>query len=77
VEKKEIFWDKFWQFSNIIGEKKGDIFQDSKNFIDTKFFESSSLNYAENCLQNNNNDDAIIFYNEQKDSRRVSWNNYN
>ena len=74
VQKKEIFWDKFWQFSNIIGEKKEDIFQDSKNFIDTKFFESSLLNYSENCLQNSNDDDAIIFYNEQKSSRRVSWN---
>ena len=73
VEKKEIFWDKFWEFSNIIGRKKGDVFQDSKNFIDTKFFEKSLLNYSENCLQNYNHEDAIIFYNEQKDSRRVSW----
>ena len=73
VGEKEIFWDKFWQFSGIIGEKKGDIFKDSKNFIDTKFFESSLLNYSENCLQKNNDDDAIIFYNEQKNSRRVSW----
>ena len=73
VKKKDIFWDKFWQFSNIIGEKKGDIFKDSKNFIDTKFFEKSSLNYTENCLQNYNQNDAIIFYNEQRDSRRVSW----
>ena len=21
IEKKEIFWDKFWQFTNIIGER--------------------------------------------------------
>ena len=73
VEKKEIFWDKVWEFTNITGEKKGEIFNDSKNFIDTKFFETSLLNYAENCLQKNNDEDAIIFYNEQKDSRRVSW----
>ena len=73
VEKKEVFWDKFWQFSNIIGVKKNDIFKDSKNFIDTKFFESSLLNYSENCLQKHNDEDAIIFYNEQKESRRVSW----
>ena len=64
--KKEIFWDKFWEFTNIIGEKKGKIFKDSKNFIETKFFEKSHLNYTENCLQLNNDDEAIIFYNEQK-----------
>ena len=23
VEKKEIFWDKVWEFTNITGEKKG------------------------------------------------------
>jgi len=73
VEKKEIFWDKVWEFTNITGEKKGEIFKDSKNFIDSKFFETSLLNYAENCLQKNSDEDAIIFYNEQRDSRRVSW----
>ena len=73
IEKKEIFWDKIWQFTNIIGEKKNIIFRDSANFIETKFFETSLLNYTENCLQKNNDDDAIIFYNEQKISKRVSW----
>ena len=69
VEKKEIFWDKFWQFSNIIGKKNNNIFKNSEHFIDTKFFETSLLNYAENCLQINNDEDAIIFYNEQGESR--------
>ncbi|MDC0233242.1 acetoacetate--CoA ligase [Pelagibacteraceae bacterium] len=73
IEKKEIFWDRFWHFTNIIGEKKDIIFRDSEKFIETKFFENSFLNYAENCLQNDNKDDAIIFYNEQKKSKRVSW----
>ena len=73
IEKKEVFWDKVWQFTNIIGEKKDIIFKDSEHFINTKFFEKSSLNYAENCLQKENNEDAIIFFNEQKKSKKVSW----
>ena len=73
IEKKEIFWDQVWNFTNIIGKKQEDIFKDSKHFIDTKFFEKSLLNYAENCLQKNNDEDAIIFYNEQRQSRRISW----
>ena len=28
VEKKEIFWDKVWEFTNITGEKKGEVFKD-------------------------------------------------
>jgi len=73
IDFKEIFWDKVWDFTNIIGEKKEEIFKDSQNFIDAKFFDNSSLNYTENCLQKNSDDDAIIFYNEQKHSRRISW----
>ncbi|MDC0058024.1 acetoacetate--CoA ligase [Pelagibacteraceae bacterium] len=73
IEKKEIFWNKFWEFSNIIGEKKDKIFQESNNFIETKFFENSLLNYSENCLQLESDEDAIIFYNEQKNLKRVSW----
>ena len=73
IEKKEIFWDKFWSFTGIKGNKKDDIFIDSKHFIETKFFNSSKLNYAENCLQKDTNDDAIIFYNEQRFSKKISW----
>ena len=73
IEKKEIFWSKFWEFSNIIGEKQGIIFKDSENFIETKFFENSNLNYTENCLQLNTNDEAIIYYNEQKHLKKITW----
>lgn len=73
IDNKEIFWDKFWSFTDIQGDKKNDIFTDSTHFIETKFFNSSKLNYAENCLQKDTDDDAIIFYNEQKLSKRISW----
>ncbi len=73
IQKKDIFWDKFWSFTNIKGEKKDEIFTEAKNFIETQFFKSSKLNYAENCLEENTKDDAIIFYNEQRQSKRISW----
>ena len=73
IKHKEVFWEKFWSFTDIQGEKKDDIFIDSKHFIETKFFNSSKLNYTENCLQKDTSDEAIIFYNEQKHSKRISW----
>ena len=73
IEHKEIFWDKFWSFTGILGDKNHEIFTDSEHFVNTKFFNSSKLNYAENCLQQDTNDDAIIFYNEQRNTRRRSW----
>ena len=75
IKYKEIFWDKFWSFTDIQGDKKHDIFIDSKHFIETKFFNSSKLNYAENCLQKDTNDEAIIFYNEQRYSKKIAGNN--
>ena len=44
VNNKEEFWDKVWDFTKIIGKKKGDIFKDAKNFIESSFFNDSSLN---------------------------------
>ena len=38
VRKKEIFWDNVWDFTNIIGEKKGIIFKDSKILLKQNFF---------------------------------------
>ena len=73
VEKKEIFWDNVWEFTQIIGQKKEKVFKESKRFIDSRFFDQSTLNYAENCLQKNDRNSAIIFYNEQKKQREVSW----
>ena len=61
IEHKEIFWDKFWSFTDIEGDKKDDIFIDSKHFVDTKFFNSSTLNYAEN-----------LFDEVKEDQRKIS-----
>ena len=69
IEHKEIFWDKVWSFTNIQGDKSDEIFKDSEHFINTKFFNTSKLNYAENCLHKDTNDDAIIFYNEWYNER--------
>ena len=73
VSNKEEFWDNIWDFTKIIGDKKGDIFKEGKNFIESIFFNDSSLNYAENCLQEKDNHEAIIFYNEQKQNKKISW----
>ena len=73
IENKNNFWDKIWNFTNICGLKKGQIYETSNEFINEKFFNDSYLNYTENCLLKNDDTDAIIFYNEKKLSRRLSW----
>ena len=73
VKNKEEFWNNIWNFTKIIGEKKGKAIEINKNFLKTKFFNKSKLNYAENCLSKKDLSDAIIFYSENKKNRRYSW----
>ncbi len=73
VKNKDSFWSEVWNFTNIIGTKKGKAFKFDKDFIKAKFFEYSELNYAENCLIKNDDSDAIISYLENNTKKVYSW----
>ncbi len=73
IEKKDEFWKEIWKFTKIVGDLRGKIYSPNKDFIKTKFFEESKLNYAENCLLKNDNNEAIIFYSENNSRRSITW----
>jgi len=73
ILKKDKFWSSVWDFSEIKGIKKQPIVEFEEDFIKTKFFKNCKLNFVENIIQKNNDDDAIVFYSEKKISKRVSW----
>ena len=73
IQNKEQFWDAVWDFTKIIGNKKGMKIKNSNDFINSIFFEEYELNFAENCLIKNDDSDAIIFYSEQQKKRIYSW----
>ena len=77
ISKKKEFWSSFWDFSEIIGEKKKPIIEKENDFINSKFFKNCQLNFVENILQKNDNNDAIVFYSEQKIRRSLSWKHLN
>ena len=77
VKEKDNFWSAIWDFTKIIGFKKGKIFKDNEEFIKAKFFDDSELNYAENCLIKNDESDAIISYNENQIRKTYSWKKLN
>ena len=77
IQNKDNFWNEIWNFTNIVGLKKGRIFKNDKEFIKTKFFDDSKLNYAENCLIKNDETDAIISYNENQTKKMYSWKKLN
>ena len=46
VANPEIFWSKFWDYSEIIGDKGKVIIKKNKIFNKTKFFPNSKINYS-------------------------------
>ena len=77
VKEKDNFWSEIWDFTKIIGSKKGEVFKNDNEFIKAKFFDDSELNYAENCLMKNDESDAIISYNENQTKKTYSWKKLN
>ncbi len=75
VKNPEEFWSKFWDYSNIIGDKGSEIIKKNKIFNQSKFFPDSKLNYAENILKKKSNDIAINFLSEKGSEEYISWNN--
>ena len=75
IENKSQFWKQIWKFTKIKGELKGYIYKSNKNFIKSKFFTDSKLNYTQNCLSKNDDTEAIIFYSENNIRKSISWKN--
>ena len=72
-ENMEDFWSSLWDFCGIIGEKGDKVINNAEKIQNRRFFPNSSLNFAENCIKNRDNSDAIVFWGEDKVKRRLSW----
>ncbi len=73
ITNKKEFWKAIWKFTNIKGILKNPIIKNEKNFIKSEFFKNCKLNFAENLIQKNNNEKAIVFYSEKGTKRIITW----
>ncbi|MEM9469946.1 MAG: acetoacetate--CoA ligase [Pseudomonadota bacterium] len=73
VDQMEVFWDEFWHWADIQGEKSDVILRDPDLMTGSQFFPNGTLNYAENCLRKRDDKPAIIFRNELGDERTLSY----
>ena len=73
INHKDLFWKSIWDFTKIKGFYKDPVVEDEKNFINSKFFNNSELNYTNNLIYRNDNNDAIVFNSEKKISRKITW----
>ena len=85
VDQPEMFWSTLWNFCGAIGAKGGEILVDrSQSARDTapgvagdimpgaRWFPEARLNYAENLLKYRGEDEAVVFWGEDKVRRRLS-----
>ncbi len=69
------FWETVWDFTGVIASKKGDrILLDPKNTEHAEFFPDAQLNFAENLLRTRNDEEAIVFWCEDKIKRSMTHN---
>ena len=62
ITNPDEFWSKFWDYSQILGDKGSVIIKRDKTFNQSRFFPDSKLNYAENILKKRSNKIAINFF---------------
>ncbi len=74
ITNPDEFWSKFWDYSQILGDKGSVIIKRDKTFNKSRFFPDSKLNYAENILKKRSNKIAINFLSEKGFEEFISWN---
>ncbi|HPT56100.1 MAG TPA: acetoacetate--CoA ligase, partial [Casimicrobium sp.] len=72
IANKETFWREAWNFCGVVGEQGERVLVDGHLMPGAQWFPDARLNYAENLLQKRGGGDALVFWNEQGDRRRLS-----
>jgi acetoacetyl-CoA synthetase len=67
------FWSKIWDFCGMIGDKGEAVHDPSKNIREDYFFPDSKINFCENLLRQDNDNLAMIFWNERRERRTVTF----
>jgi acetoacetyl-CoA synthetase len=73
LANKEIFWREVWNFCGVIGEQGARGIVDGHLMPGANWFPDASLNFAENFLKKRGGDDALVFWSESGERRRLSW----
>ena len=64
VEYPELFWDSIWRWHSVLGNKGNKILINKDKLPGAKFFPDATLNFAENLLQNADDQLALSSHHE-------------
>jgi acetoacetyl-CoA synthetase len=74
IDQPENFWKSVWAFCEVLGQASPVVLENKENLLESRFFPSATLNYAENLLRRTGDDAAIICWKEGAERRQLSWN---
>jgi acetoacetyl-CoA synthetase len=77
IDDRAGFWSLIWDFCGVVGEKGETPLLDGDEMPGARFFPDAALNFAENLLRRDDDDDAIVFRGEEGETRRTSWRGLN
>ncbi|MDH5266032.1 MAG: acetoacetate--CoA ligase, partial [Betaproteobacteria bacterium] len=72
IDDREAFWNLVWDFCNVAGTKGARTLVDGERMPGARFFPEGRLNFAQNLLRGRGDEDAIVFWGEDKIRRRLS-----
>ncbi|MEO8127479.1 MAG: acetyl-coenzyme A synthetase N-terminal domain-containing protein, partial [Bryobacteraceae bacterium] len=72
IQNPEAFWRSVWEFCGVIGDQGGVALLDEEKMPGARWFPEARLNFAENLLRVRDQSDALVFWGEDKVTRRLS-----
>ena len=72
VTLPEQFWSAIWGFCGVIGESGERVLTDPDRMPGARWFPDARLNFAQNLLRESANEEALVFWGEDKLRRRLS-----
>jgi acetoacetyl-CoA synthetase len=72
VAAPEQFWTSIWDFGAVAGERGDTVLVDGERMPGAKWFPAARLNFAENLLRRRDEQDAIVFWGEDKLKNRLT-----
>ncbi|MGH8865812.1 MAG: acetyl-coenzyme A synthetase N-terminal domain-containing protein, partial [Burkholderiales bacterium] len=73
VEKPAAFWERLYQFADVIGKRSGPVLVDGDRMPGARWFPGTKLNFSENLLRGPDYEPALIFRNERGTRRELNW----
>ncbi|MDR0478085.1 MAG: acetoacetate--CoA ligase [Desulfobulbaceae bacterium] len=72
IDSAPDFWKLVWDFAKIIGSQGNTPIQDAGKMPGARYFPAGRLNYAENLLRDSGNQEALVFWGEDKVKVRMT-----